>query len=178
MASGLSPVWLDRVFMRILDAILALPTLILMIFFAAIVPLSPLSLILLLGLLSWPGLARIVRNEVLAYKERDYVLAARQYGAGTGYLARTHLLRSMFPIVIVNATFTVADLILTLAGLSFLGLGIQPPQPSWGGLLGNGSNLAITGSWWLILFPGLAILLAILSMNLVGQGLLNRLEGR
>ncbi|MHB1542747.1 MAG: ABC transporter permease [Steroidobacteraceae bacterium] len=178
MASGLSPPWVDKVLMRLLDALLALPTLVLMIFFAAIVPLGPLSLIVLLGLVSWPGLARIVRNEVLAYKERDYVLAARQYGARTAYLARKHLLRAMFPIVVVNATFTVADLILTLAGLSFLGLGIQPPTPSWGGLLGNGSNLAITGSWWLILFPGLAILLAILSLNLVGQGLLNRLEGR
>lgn len=178
MSAGLSPPWLDKTLMRILDAVLALPTLVLMIFFAALVRLSPLSLILLLGLVSWPGLARIVRNEVLAYKNRDYVLAARQFGAGTGYLARTHLLRSMFPIVMVNATFTVADLILALAGLSFLGLGIQPPAPSWGGLLGNGSNLAIIGTWWLILFPGLAILLAILSMNMIGQGLLNRLEGR
>ena len=178
MSSGLSPAWLDKVLMRLLDAILALPTLVLMIFFAALVRLSPLSLILLLGLVSWPGLARIARNEVLAYKNRDYVLAARQFGAGTGYLARTHLLRSMLPIVLVNATFTVADLILTLAGLSFLGLGIQPPAPSWGGLLGNGSNLAIIGTWWLILFPGLAIVLAILAMNMMGQGVLNRLEGR
>ncbi|MHB1544289.1 MAG: ABC transporter permease [Gammaproteobacteria bacterium] len=178
MVAGLSPSLVDKSLMRILDAILALPTLVLMIFFAAIIPLDPISLILLLGLVSWPGLARIVRNEVLAYKGRDYILAAKQYGASTWYLARTHLLRSMFPIVIVNATFTVADLILTLAGLSFLGLGIQPPQPSWGGLLGNGSNLAITGSWWLILFPGIAIFLAIMSMNMIGQGLLNRLEGR
>ena len=178
MLSGLSPSWMDKLLMRILDAILALPTLVLMIFFAAIISLNPISLILLLGLVSWPGLARIVRNEVLAYKGRDYILAARQYGAGTWYLARTHLLRSMLPVVIVNATFTVADLILTLAGLSFLGLGIQPPQPSWGGLLGNGSILAITGSWWLILFPGVAIVLAIMSMNMIGQGLLNRLEGQ
>ncbi len=178
MSSGLSPSWLDKVLMRTLDAILALPTLVLMIFFAALVRLDALSLILLLGLVSWPGLARIARNEVLAYKQRDYVLAARQFGAGTGYLARTHLLRSMLPIVLVNATFTVADLVLTLAGLSFLGLGIQPPNPSWGGLLGNGSNLAIIGAWWLILFPGLAIVLAILAMNMMGQGILNRLEGR
>jgi peptide/nickel transport system permease protein len=177
MLSGLSPSWMDKLLMRILDAILALPTLVLMIFFAAIISLNPISLILLLGLVSWPGLARIVRNEVLAYKGRDYILAARQYGAGTWYLPRTPLLRSMLPVVIVNATFTVADLILTLAGLSFLGLGIQPPQPSWGGLLGNGSILAITGSWWLILFPGVAIVLAIMSMNMIGQGLLNRLEG-
>jgi peptide/nickel transport system permease protein len=178
MTAGLSPPWLDKALMRLLDAILALPTLVLMIFFAALVRLDPFSLILLLGFVSWPGLARIARNEVLAYKQRDYVLAARQFGAGTGYLARTHLLRSMFPIVVVNATFTVADLVLTLAGLSFLGLGIQPPTPSWGGLLGNGSNLAIIGAWWLFLFPGLAIVLAILAMNMIGQGILNRLEGR
>jgi len=97
------------------------------------VPLGPLSLIVLLGLVSWPGLARIVRNEVLAYKERDYVLAARQYGARTAYLARKHLLRAMFPIVVVNATFTVADLILTLAGLSFSAWGSSRPRPPGAG---------------------------------------------
>ena len=178
MSAALSPRWLDKVLMRLLDALLALPGLVLMIFFAALVPLNALSLVLVLGFLSWPGLARIVRNEALAYKERDYVLAARQFGAGTFYIARTHLMRSMLPILIVNATFMVADLILALSGLSFLGLGIQPPHPSWGGVLNDGLQLVIIGPWWLIVFPGLAIFLAIVAMNVLGQGLLARLEGR
>lgn len=178
MIAAMSPRWLDKVLMRLLDALLALPGIVLMIFFAAIIPLNTLSLILVLGCLSWPGLARIVRNEALAYKERDYVLAARQFGASTFYIARTHLLRSMLPILIVNATFMVADLILALSGLSFLGLGIQPPHASWGGLLNDGLQLVIIGPWWLIVFPGVAIFLAIVAMNVLGQGLLARLEGR
>ena len=178
MASALGPSWLDKVLMRLLDALLAVPTLVLMIFFASIVRLDTLGLIVMLGLVSWPGLARIIRNEALAYRERDYVLAARQFGASTFYIARTHLLRAMMPILIVNATFLVADIVLALAGLTFLGLGIQPPFASWGGLLNDGSQMVILGCWWLILFPGVAIFAVILAMNMLGQGLLARLEGR
>ena len=178
MASALGPSWLDKVLMRLLDALLAVPTLVLMIFFASIVRLDTLGLIVMLGLVSWPGLARIIRNEALAYRERDYVLAARQFGASTFYIARTHLLRAMLPILIVNATFLVADIVLALAGLTFLGLGIQPPFASWGGLLNDGSQMVILGCWWLILFPGVAIFAVILAMNMLGQGLLARLEGR
>lgn len=178
MTAALSPRWLDKVLMRLLDALLALPGIVLMIFFAAIIPLDTLSLVLVLGFLSWPGLARIVRNEALAYKERDYILAARQFGASTFYIARAHLMRSMLPILIVNTTFMVADLILALSGLSFLGLGIQPPHASWGGLLNDGLQIVIIGPWWLIVFPGVAIFLAIVAMNVLGQGLLARLEGR
>lgn len=178
MLSAMSPGWLDKTLMRLLDAVLAMPTLVLMIFFAAIMPMNTLSLVLLLGLVSWPGLARIVRNEALAYRERDYILAARQFGANGFYIARAHMLRAMLPILIVNATFMVADVILGLAGLSFLGLGIQPPRASWGGLLNEGVQQVFLGSWWLIVFPGLAIFAAIVAMNLIGQGLLNRLEGR
>ncbi|MDR7928827.1 hypothetical protein RIE95_17860 [Acidithiobacillus thiooxidans] len=90
-------------------------------------------------------------------------------GPARFYIARTHLLRSMLPILIVNATFMVADLILALSGLSFLGLGIQPPHASWGGLLNDGLQLVIIGPWWLIVFPGVAIFLAIVAMNVLGQ---------
>ncbi|MHB1609880.1 MAG: ABC transporter permease [Acidiferrobacter thiooxydans] len=177
MTAGLGPAWLDRVLMRLLDTLLAIPALVLMIFFAAIVPLNETSLALLLGLVAWPGIARLARNETLAARERDYVRAARQFGAGRLYIARVHILRAMLPLVIVNATFLIADMVLGLSGLSFLGLGIQPPHASWGGLLNSGAGLAVIGSWWLIVFPGLAIFLAILAMNMLGQGLLARLEG-
>ena len=177
LTAGLGPAWLDHLLMRLLDALLAIPTLILMIFFAAIVPLNEVNLALLLGLVAWPPIARLVRNEAFAARERDYVRAARQFGAGRLYIARVHILRAMLPLVIVNATFLMADMILGLSGLSFLGLGIQPPHASWGGLLNSGAGLAVIGSWWLIVFPGLAIFLAILAMNMLGQGLLARLNG-
>ena len=160
--------------MRLLDALLAIPTLVLMIFFSALIPLTIANLILLLGLVSWPGLARLVRNEALAHSQTDYVRAARQFGGGSFYIARVHILRAIVPMLVVNATFLVADLILALSGLSFLGLGIQPPHSSWGGLLNQGAQLALVGPWWLIVFPGLTIFLAILAMNLLGQGLLAR----
>ncbi len=177
MAAGLGPAWIDRLLMRLLDALLAIPTLVLMIFFAAIMPLGDVGLATLLGLVSWPGIARLARNETLAARERDYVRAARQFGANGFYVAHAHILRAMLPLVVVNATFLMADMILGLSGLSFLGLGIQPPHASWGGLLNTGAGLAVIGSWWLIVFPGLAIFLAILAMNMLGQGMLARLNG-
>ncbi|WP_298136948.1 ABC transporter permease [Acidiferrobacter sp.] len=177
LVAGLGPGWLDQILMRLLDALLAIPTLILLIFFAAIVPLGEASLAVMLGLVAWPGIARLARNEARAARERDYVRAARQFGAGRLYVARVHILRAMLPLVIVNATFLMADMILGLSGLTFLGLGIEPPHASWGGLLNSGAQLAVIDPWWLIAFPGLAIFLAILAMNMLGQGLLARLEG-
>ena len=135
LAAGLSPAWADRVMMRLLDAILALPSLIVLIFFAALVTLNDTSLILLLGFISWPGLARLVRNETRAQRERDFVLAAEQMGAGRFYISRVHLLRVMAPVLVVNGTFMIGDAIFALSALSFLGLGVQPPQVSWGSLL-------------------------------------------
>ncbi len=178
LLAALGPRWLGQVLMRLLDALLAIPTLVLMIFFSALIPLTIANLILLLGLVSWPGLARLVRNEALAHSHKDYIAAARQFGAGSFYIARVHILRAIVPMLVVNATFLVADLILALSGLSFLGLGIQPPHSSWGGLLNQGAQLALVGPWWLIVFPGLMIFLAILAMNMLGQGLLARLGVR
>ena len=178
LLAALGPRWLGQVLMRLLDTLLAIPTLVLMIFFTALIPLTIANLILLLGLVSWPGLARLVRNEALAHSHKDYVQAARQFGASPFYIARVHIARAILPVLVVNATFLVADLILALSGLSFLGLGIQPPHASWGGLLNQGAQLSLVGPWWLIVFPGLAIFLAILAMNLLGQGWLARLGDR
>jgi peptide/nickel transport system permease protein len=174
LAAALGPSWLDKVLMRLLDAILALPGLVVLIFFAALVPLNNISLILLLGLTSWPSLARLVRNEAIAQRGRDFVLATRQFGGGTWYIARTHLLRVMAPILVVNATFLIGDSVLALSGLSFLGLGVQPPYTSWGGLLQTGLNLIALNPWWMILPAGLMIFLSIIAANLIGQGLLIR----
>jgi peptide/nickel transport system permease protein len=176
LAAGLGPAWMDRMMMRLLDAILALPSLIVLIFFAALVTLNDASLILLLGLISWPGLARLVRNEARAQRGRDFVLAAEQMGARRFYVARTHLLRVMAPVLVVNGTFMIGDAIFALSALSFLGLGVQPPQVSWGSLLESGLNLIALDPWWLILPPGMLVFFSLLAASLTGQGLLQRGE--
>jgi peptide/nickel transport system permease protein len=178
LASGLGPAWLDRVLMRLLDAVLALPSLIILLFFASLVELDNLSLILLLGLVNWPSLARLVRNEVRAQKGRDFILAAEQFGAGRFYVARVHLLRVMAPILVVNGTFMVGDTIFALSSLSFLGLGVQPPQVSWGSLLETGLDIIALNPWWMILPPGLVVFAALLAAALTGQGLLARWGNR
>ena len=174
LASGLGPAWLDGLLMRILDAFLALPSLIVLIFLAAIVTLSAPSLILLLGFVSWPGLARLVRNETVAQRDRDFVLAAKQLGASTFYVARVHLARVMAPILVVNATLLVGDMISSLSALSFLGLGVQPPRTSWGGLLENGLTLIVLDPWWLILPPGFMIFASLFATSLIGQATIGR----
>jgi peptide/nickel transport system permease protein len=177
LAAGLAPAWLDRLMMRILDAVLALPSLIILIFFASLVTLDNTSLILLLGLISWPGLARLVRNEALAQRGRDFVLAAEQLGAGRMYIARVHLLRVMAPVLVVNGTFMVGDSVFALSSLSFLGLGVQPPQVSWGSLLESALDIIALDPWWLILPPGLLVFGSLLAASLTGQGLLQRWGG-
>jgi len=174
LAAGLAPAWLDRILMRLLDALLALPSLIVLIFFASLVTLNDTSLILLLGFISWPGLARLVRNEAIAQRGRDFVLAAEQLGASRFYVARVHLLRAMAPVLVVNGTFMVGDSIFALSALSFLGLGVQPPQVSWGSLLESALDIIALDPWWLILPPGILVFGSLLAASLTGQGLLAR----
>jgi peptide/nickel transport system permease protein len=178
LASGLGPAWLDRLLMRLLDAVLALPSLIILLFFASLVTLNDTSLILLLGFISWPSLARLVRNETMAQKGRDFVLATEQLGASRFYIARVHLLRVMAPILVVNGTFMVGDAIFALSALSFLGLGVQPPQVSWGSLLETGLDIIALDPWWMILPPGIVVFAALLAASLTGQGLLARWGNR
>jgi peptide/nickel transport system permease protein len=178
LASGLGPAWLDRLLMRLLDAMLALPSLIVLLFFAALVTLNDTSLILLLGFIAWPPLARLVRNETMAQKGRDFILATEQLGASRFYVARVHLLRVMAPILVVNGTFMVGDAIFALSALSFLGLGVQPPQVSWGSLLETGLGIIALNPWWMILPPGIVVFAALLAASLTGQGLLARWGNR
>jgi len=172
LISGLAPAWADKLLMRLLDVFLALPSLIVLIFFASLVTLNNTSLILLLGFISWPGLARLVRNEVLAQRGRDFILAAEQSGAGRLYLARVHLLRVIAPVLVVNGTFMIGDSIFALSALSFLGLGVQPPQVSWGSMLETALDIIALDPWWLILPPGLLVFGSLLAASLTGQGLL------
>jgi peptide/nickel transport system permease protein len=178
LASGLGPSWVDKLLMRLLDVVLALPSLVVLIFFAALVRETDVNLVLLLGFISWPSLARLVRNEVLAQRGRDFVLAAEQSGAGRFYIARVHLLRVIAPILVVNGTFMVGDSILAISALSFLGLGVQPPQVSWGSQLEDALDIIALNPWWLILPPGALVFGALLAASLTGQGLLRLWGGR
>jgi len=177
LVSGWYRGWLDDAVMRIGDVQLAFPVLVLAVGVLAVLGASLLNLILVLGVTGWITYARIVRGEVLTLRERDFVAAARALGASDAWIVARHLLPNVLPPLTVVATFSVARTIIAEASLSFLGLGIPAPEPSWGAMLDEGRNYITTG-WWLALFPGLAILLLVLGINLVGDWLRDVLDPR
>ena len=167
----------DDVLMRLGDIQLAFPILVLAIALLAVLGASLGNVILVLGFSGWVTYARIVRGETLSLKQREFVEAARGIGAPDRIILWRHILPSVLPPVIVVATFSVARLIIAEASLSFLGLGVPPPTPSWGAMLDEGRNYITTG-WWLAMFPGLAILFLVLGINLVGDWLRDVLDPR
>jgi peptide/nickel transport system permease protein len=169
--------WLDDVLMRIGDVQLAFPLLVLAIGVLSVLGASVLNVILVLGVSGWVQYARIVRGETLSLTQREFVEAARALGAADREIVWRHVLPNVLPPVTVVATFSVARVIIAEASLSFLGLGIPPPGPSWGAMLDEGRNYITTG-WWLALFPGVAILLLVLGINLVGDWLRDALDPR
>jgi peptide/nickel transport system permease protein len=169
--------WLDDVLMRVGDLHLAFPVLLLGVALLSVLGASLVNLILVLAISGWVTYARIVRGETLSIVEREFVAAARALGAGDGHVIWRHILPNVWPPIIVVATFSVARMIIAEASLSFLGLGIPPPAPSWGAMLDEGRNYITTG-WWLALFPGLAILVLVLGINLVGDWLRDLLDPR
>jgi peptide/nickel transport system permease protein len=177
LVSGWYRGWLDDLVMRVGDVQLAFPVLVLAVAVLAVLGGSLTNLIVVLGATGWITYARIVRGEVLTLRERDFVAAARALGAPDGWILRRHLLPNVLPPITVVATFSVARTIIAEASLSFLGLGIPAPEPSWGAMLDEGRNYITTG-WWLALFPGLAILLLVLGINLVGDWLRDVLDPR
>ncbi len=163
--------------MRFVDIMLAFPTFFLILAVIAIVEPSISTIMIIIGLTGWMDVARLVRAEFLTLKERDFVSAARAIGASDSRIIFRHIIPNALSPVFVAATFGIAGAILTESGLSFLGLGVQPPEPSWGNILTSGKDY-ITVAWWLSLFPGLAILITVLSYNLVGEGLRDALDPR
>ena len=177
LVSGWYRGWIDDLLMRVGDVQLAFPVLVLAVGVLAVLGASLLNLIVVLGVTGWITYARIVRGEVLTLRERDFVAAARALGASDAWIVTRHLLPNVLPPITVVATFSVARTIIAEASLSFLGLGIPAPEPSWGAMLDEGRNYITTG-WWLALFPGLAILLLVLGINLVGDWLRDVLDPR
>lgn len=161
----------DAVMMRIVDAVMAIPGIFLLMFLATIYTPSVSMLIIVIGLLAWLVPARLVRGESLTLRTREYVQAVRVMGGGAPRIILRHIVPNTIGTITVNATFQVADAILAVAALSFLGLGIPPPAANWGGQLSDGLNYTYSGYWWLIYSPGIAIVITVLSFNLIGDGL-------
>ena len=167
--------WLDAALMRLVDTMLAFPSIFLLLAVIALVEPSIYTIMAVIGLTGWMGVARLLRAEILSLKEREFVLAARALGASSWRLIMKHLLPNALAPILVNATLGVGGAILTESALSYLGLGVQPPTPSWGNILNEG-RIALGVAWWLTVSPGLCIFTTVLAFNLLGEGIRNWLS--
>lgn len=169
--------WADTLIMRLVDVMLSIPSFFLILAVIAFLTPSIWNIMVVIGLTSWMGVTRLVRAEFLSLSGREFVLASRTLGAKDMRLIFTHLLPNSLTPIIVSAVLGVAGAVLMESGLSFLGLGVQAPQASWGNILTDGKEY-IQFAWWLSLFPGLAILITVLGYNLLGEGLRDALDPR
>ena len=169
--------WTDALIMRFVDIMLCFPTFFLILAVIAFLDPSIWNIMIVIGLTSWMGVARLIRAEFLSLRQRDFVLAAQALGASDLRLIFRHILPNAMSPVLVSATLGVAGAILTESALSFLGIGVQPPTPSWGNMLITGKQ-TLGSAWWLSVFPGLAILITVLGYNLLGEGIRDALDPR
>jgi peptide/nickel transport system permease protein len=170
--------WLDQIVLRIVDAVMAFPPFVLAMGLTAAVGSSITNLILVIAVTQVPVYLRQLRAEILRERELEYAQAARTVGNPTWRVVFIHLFPNCFPALVVQASLAMGFALLTLAALSYIGLGIQPPSPEWGEMISEGASLMVTGHWWLSLFPGIAILVTVLIFNLVGDGLRDLLDPR
>jgi len=177
LAAGYYGGWLDTLLMRSVDIMLCFPAFFLILAIITFLEPSIWYIMAVIGLTGWMGVARLVRAEVLAIREMDYILAARCIGCSDVRIILRHILPNALSPVLVAATLGIAGAILTESALSFLGIGVQPPTPSWGNILTSGKDY-IEFAWWLSLFPGLAILITVLAYNLLGEGIRDALDPR
>ena len=171
LVSGYGGRWLDTVLMRIVDVMRAVPGLFLLLFIDSVFRPSAGLLILIIAFVSWHPVARLVRAEVLSLRERTYVEASRAAGAPKARVAIEHLLPNAMGTIIVTATFGVADAVLVIAALSFLGLGLPPPAPNWGAMLANSMAYLPQNAWWLVYPPGIALVITVVAVNFLGDAL-------
>jgi len=170
--------FVDSGLMRFTDILLSVPLLLLLITAASLFEPGLRTTVIVIGLSSWPGTARIVRGQFMQLKGQEYVTAARAIGATPLRIMTKHLFPNAFAVIIVQATIWLSYAILLEASLSYLGLGVRIPTPSWGNVLQDGQRELIAGAWWLTFFPGLAIFITVLSFNLMGDGLRDALDPR
>ena len=170
--------WVDAIVMRFVDMVISFPRLVLLILIAALFnTFSIFMIVAVLGFTQWPSTARIVRGEVLSLREREFIEAARALGFSRTRIILRHVIPNVLAPVIVNATLGIGNVIVLEAGLSFLGLGIQPPTASWGSMVSDGRAFLLE-AWWISTFPGLAIVLVVVAFNLVGDGLRDAMDPR
>ncbi len=169
--------WTDTILMRLADVLLSIPTLVLLVLVSSFYQPSPTALALLIALVSWASVSRLIRGEVLALKHRDFVDAARVLGASNVRIITKHLFPNVVPLIIVWASLVVPTLILVEATLSYLGLGVRTPNPSWGNMLQDAKQYVRT-NWTLVFIPGFMIYITVLCINLVGSGLRDALDPR
>lgn len=175
--SGYYGGWVDIVVMRFVDIMLCFPSFFLILAVIAFLEPSIFNIMAVIGLTSWMGITRLVRAEFLSLKERDFVLAARAMGASAPRIIFIHILPNAMAPVLVSATLGIASAVLVESALSFLGIGVQPPTPSWGNILTQGqSTLGV--AWWLSFYPGMAILVTVLGYNLLGEGIRDAIDPR
>ena len=169
--------WVDNLIMRFVDIMLCFPTFFLILAVIALLEPSIWNIMIVIGITGWMGVARLVRAEFLSLKERDFTVAEKALGARDFRIIFRHILPNAMAPILVSATLGVAGAILTESALSFLGIGVQPPTPSWGNILTAGKdNIEI--AWWLSLYPGLAILITVLGYNLLGEGIRDAIDPR
>ncbi|ALM82532.1 ABC transporter permease [Bordetella sp. N] len=177
LAAGYFSGWTDSVISRVTEALLAIPFLILAIALAAFLGPSLVNAMIAIGVSAAPKFVRLARGQAMAVRSEDYVQSARALGASDTRILVRHVLPNIMPPLIVQATITIATAIIAEASLSFLGLGLQPPNPSWGSMLNTAKNF-MTQAPWMSIFPGSAIFLAVLGFNLLGDGLRDALDPR
>ncbi|MHB8146708.1 MAG: ABC transporter permease [Vulcanimicrobiaceae bacterium] len=170
--------WIDALLMRAVDVFMSVPTLFLLLFLAAIFHGNIATLMLVIGVTSWLGPARLVRGEILTLKERLYVEAARSIGATDARIIFRHLIPNAFGTIVTTTTFMVASAMLAETALSYLGIGVRAPTPSWGNLLSGAQSDIFARAYWLILPPGLAILLTVAAFNFAGDAIRERSSGQ
>jgi peptide/nickel transport system permease protein len=169
--------WIDQLLMRLVDILMAFPGILLAIAFTAVLGPGLDHVILALCLIGWTGYARLVRGEILSLREREFVQAARALGCKPSRTILCHLLPNLLPPLVIQATFGLAAAIIAEGSLSFLGLGVEPPTPSWGAMLNEGRQFLLVAPH-LTTYPGLAIMLTVFALNLVGDALQDKLENR
>jgi len=173
--SGYVGGWLDRILMRLVDLALSLPVILLALLIGAVSGPSFGNIVLVISLVLWSQYARMARGETLRVKNEDYVDLARTSGLGHVRIIARHILPNIAPALIVVATLQVGVVIVLEASLSFLGVGVPPPNPSWGSMVADGRSYVVT-AWWVSLFPGIAILLVVMAVNIVGDALTDRIN--
>jgi peptide/nickel transport system permease protein len=168
----------DAIMMRVVDTFLAIPSLVFLLIMVNLFTPNVWIIIALLTMLSWLATSRLVRGEVLTLRTREYVHAARMMGGTSKRIVFRHLVPNAVGVIVVNATFTIADAILTYAALSFLGLGLPPPHADWGTMLSNGLNYLFDGYWWIVYPPAVMLIITVIAFNLIGDAIRDALDVR